>query len=294
MDTMVRSRDRRDWQGLILPRAAEFLEEAATAWTRRQQWYRLLSEHVVTYTSEEAAATAKGAEKRREVYSRFCRYAAAWQREYRMARTIDQGRSIDRDLAWHNPADGRRWLAEHWRRYRDQGQEVSIFVGAEKATMREQLVEWFADYGFPRVLLRGYSSQPLADEAIDAVIEELETWDRPAVLIYAGDLDVDGDSIMTDFERRTTLAKVIRVAIIDDDIDPLSDLSIPAKRKHADRRRVEFRAHHCGFDRALEIEAMEPEQLRARYWAAIEPYWSERQFRSVMRSEVADRAQLDA
>jgi hypothetical protein len=118
-------------------------------------------------------------------------------------------------------------------------------TGAEKDTMRAQLAEWFGDRGIPQALTRGYSSQSFVNEVADYAAVD----DRPAVLIYTGDFDVDGFDIMEDFERRTGM-KVIRIAVNFDQIEAYDLATIAPKRSYNDPRRRAFRDRFGGFDRS--------------------------------------------
>jgi hypothetical protein len=233
----------------------------------------------------------------------FCRASAEWQRQDRMGRTIDLGRSIDQDLWFGDLADARAWLRDRYRLDRTEGQDVCLLLGAEKATMSLQLDDWFGALGLPRIVLRGYTSQSLIEDIKDHVAAD----GRPPVLIYAGDLDVDGFDIMADAVRRCGV-KVVRVAINDIDIHGDADAGIPsldgssidAKRPPKmkggvlvdDPRRVKFRQAHGGYDRAIEIEAMAPADLRQRYLDAIDDFWDNDAYQRVIDRENEDRSSL--
>ena len=102
---------------------------------------------------------------------------------------------------------------------------------------------------------------------------------------------IEADHIVGDLIRRTGL-KVIRVAINDDQIAGYDLATIAAKRKPNDPRRVRFRQTHGGFDAAVEIEAMDPVDLRALYDAAIADYWDDDAYQAVLDREAEDRRRL--
>jgi hypothetical protein len=65
-------------------------------------------------------------------------------------------------------------------------------LGAEKAILVAQLDTRFDPLGMPIVLLRGYASRTCVDD----VAYEVNTDGRPAILIYAADLDPSGEDIL--------------------------------------------------------------------------------------------------
>jgi hypothetical protein len=275
---MVRRQQNRDWQNHILPYAAQIVADGGIDYTKRQLWYVLLSSGTIVLRLEE---------KPDGPYREFCRTSASWQRQGRMGRTIDHGRMVDQSLWFYDLEDGRNWLRERYRLDRTAGQSTCLMVGAEKDTMRLQLDGWFSDLGIARVILRGYTSQALIEDIKDHVAAD----GRHAVLIYAGDLDVDGFDIMADAVRRCGVS-LIRVAINDADIPALDAFSIDAKRGADHERRVRFRNEHGGYDRAIEIEAMPPTDLRQRYQDAIDQFWDEDAYQRVLRREARDRRKL--
>jgi hypothetical protein len=278
-------RRNRDWQRHILPEAARILAEAKADtgidFTKRQLWYVLLTQHVIEL---------RPGDNTTQVYSQMCAASADWQRRRRMPK-IDLGRSLDRDPSWRGPRSALDALVSQYRRDRTARQDCCLMVGAEKDTMRAQLREWYSDLGIPRFLTRGYSSQPY----IDDIVEFVERDGRPGILIYGGDYDVDGFDIEADFQRRTGLT-IIRIALMDEHYD--SALSISAKRKQNDPRRVAFRRTHpidpaYGTDRAMEIEALNPPDLKALYDAQLARYWDDAVYQAVLAREEEERAALE-
>ena len=109
-----------------------------------------------------------------------------------------------------------------YRRDRTEGQESTIYLGVEKAGLSEQLDSWFGgELGVPIVALGGYASQSLTS----AVRRDIATAGRPAVLIYAGDMDPTGEDIDRDFEARVgVFDEVVRVAL---DVDQVAGYQLP-------------------------------------------------------------------
>ena len=68
-------------------------------------------------------------------------------------------------------------LADSYRRDRTVGQDVSIYVGVEKAGMVIQLQSWFGDLGIPILALGGYSSETYVQQvAATSANSNAVTW----------------------------------------------------------------------------------------------------------------------
>jgi len=176
----------------LLQRAAGIVESYDTSVTLRQLFYRLVAAQVLPNTQNS--------------YKSLSRYTAEARRSGTFPALIDRGRSIHRPSAWDGPADALQSLVSQYRRDRTEGQEVSVYLGIEKAGIVEQLQEWFGDLGVPVLALGGYGSQSYVDE----VARDVRAAVRPAVLLYAGDYDPSGEDIDRDFVQRTDCWNVVR------------------------------------------------------------------------------------
>ena len=58
---------------------------------------------------------------------------------------MDRGRTIHRYQTFASATAAREWLQSIDRRDRTEGQEVSVYLGVEKAGIVAQLQEWFGD-----------------------------------------------------------------------------------------------------------------------------------------------------
>ena len=135
--------------------------------------------------------------------------------------------------------DALTWLSRIYRLDRTRDQDVSLYLGVEKAGMVVQLQSWFGDLGVPVLALGGYSSQTYTDD----VAAHAGDRERPAVLLYAGDFDPSGEDIDRDFiERSACWDKVIRVAL---STDQVRDYRLPANTgKVTDSRAAGFIERH--------------------------------------------------
>ena len=199
---------------------------------------------------------------------------------------MDRTRQIERALSFDSPDAARDWLASIYRRDRTEGQEVSVYLGVEKAGLVEQLDGWFGALGIPILPLGGYASQTFIDE----VAREVRTQGRPAVLIYAGDFDASGEDIERDFEARAACFDGTRRVALTAEQVASYDLP-PMPGKESDSRASGFVARH-GRLVQVELDALPPEVLRALYQAAIDYYWDTSAYRAVMERERDERAGL--
>jgi hypothetical protein len=171
---------------------------------------------------------------------------------------------------------------------RTEGQDVSLYIGVEKAGMVIQLQSWFGDLGIPVLALGGYSSQTYVDD----VAGDASSQDRPAVLLYAGDFDPSGEDIDRDFEERTGCwDKVIRVAL---SASQVIEYGLPPNPgKATDSRAARFIERH-GELVQVELDALDPDDLRSLFQAAIDGYWDTSAFEAVMAREDEDMSLLRA
>lgn len=122
---------------------------------------------------------------------------------------------------------------------------------------------------------------------------QMEADDRPAVLVYAGDFDPSGEDILRDFVERTGYCwtEVKRVAVNADQIDEYGLVPQPGKR--TDSRAAGFVARH-GQLVQVEVEALDPADLRRLYETATFSYWDESTYEAVLEREDADIEELTA
>jgi hypothetical protein len=267
------SAHRIDWPH-ILDEAATIVAGYDTGVTLRQLYYRLVAAHLLpNTTSAYKGLSAKTADARR---------AGSFPD------LIDRGREIHRPGYFGSATDALTWLSWRYRRDRTDGQDVSVYIGVEKAGLVMQLTSWFDDLGIPILALGGYSSQTYVNEvAVDVADQH-----RPAVLLYAGDFDPSGEDIDRDFVARTgCFDKVVRVALTADQVD--EHQLPPAMGKTTDSRAGGFVERH-GRLVQVELDALPPDVLEQLYRDALAPFWDTSAWEAVMAEEREQRAQLRA
>ena len=260
-----------DW-GHVLELAAEIVRSYDTSVTLRQLFYRLVSAQHISNTES--------------AYKRLSSVTAQARREGWFPSLIDRGRKIHRPPFWSSPADAITAVRDQYRLDRTAGQDVSLYLGVEKAGMVMQLQAWFDHLGVPIVPLGGYSSQTQVDDIVDDVGQ----WGRPAVFLYAGDFDPSGEDIDRDFvERADCWDQVVRVALT---AEQVSEYELPVNPgKVTDSRAAGFMARH-GELVQVEVDALPPETLHSLYEAALSKHWDTSTFDQVLTQERIDRAQI--
>jgi hypothetical protein len=261
-----------DWPE-VLAEAASIVVSYDTGVTLRQLFYRLVA-------AERLPNTA-GA------YKALSSRTAEARRSGRFPPLIDRTRSIHRATTFDSPLDALETIVDAYRRDRTDGQDVSLYLGVEKAGIVEQLRAWFGDLGVPILALGGYSSQSY----VDHVRGDVERQDRSAVLLYAGDHDPSGEDIDRDFLKRAgCFDHVHRVALT---VTQVEEHALPPQPgKATDARAGAFIARH-GRLVQVELDALPPEVLRRLYAEAIEAWWDTSTFEGVVAREARERSMLE-
>jgi hypothetical protein len=267
----VQRATRIEW-GHVLERARPIVDTYSTMVTLRQLFYRLVAAEVIPNTTT--------------AYKRLSSVTAEARRQGTFPALMDRTRRIHRDGTFSDPDDAIGYMLDVYRRDRTEGQDVSVYLAVEKAGMVEQITSWFGGRGVPVLALGGYASQSYVDE----VILDVERQGRPAVLLYAGDHDPEGEDIDRDFVARTDCwATVERVALTAEQVDAYQLPPMPGKAESS--RAAGFVARH-GRLVQVELDALPPDVLRQLYTEALDAWWDESAWDAVMAREAADRAVL--
>jgi hypothetical protein len=266
---------RRDWRPII-DAARAIVESYPYLITLRQLHYRLVS------------APGLGYRNTNPDYHQLSDRTAKERRAGTFPSLADYSRQVHRPPSWTSPGEALDELAEEYRRDRTEGQPWCVVLGGEKATLLAQLSDWYDELGVPVVLSRGYGSQTYLDDVADLV----ETDGRPAVLIYAGDLDPSGDDILRDWRERCPVFKeVVQVAVLEEHIDD-HDLIVNPGKESDSRAEGFVAAHpHLGLVQ-VEVEAIAPADLRRLYDDALAQFWDDDAAAPVLEAEDVERQHL--
>jgi hypothetical protein len=270
---LVTAKARLSWPPIVA-RAAEIADEYDAPITLRQVFYRLVVEQLIP-NREVAYRTlsARSAEARR----------AGWFPDL-----ADLSRRIEEATSFDSPRAALQVIADVYRRDRTEGQRVTLLLGVEKRGMVAQLRGWFGTpLGIPVVAVGGYPSQTLMDQ----VTRHVDASDRPGVLLYAGDFDASGEDILRDFVQRTGCwQRLRRVALTEDQV---AEFGLPENPgKETDSRARAFAERH-GRNVQVEVDALDPNQLRDLFQEAIDEFWDMSEYERVQGLEAEERAELE-
>lgn len=259
------------WEA-VLDHAYRIVRGYDTPVTLRQLFYRLVSDGTLRNTVSE--------------YKSLSEHTTVARRAGVFPAFVDKTRGIEREPFWDSPSEARADLRTWYRRDRTEGQPYSVVLGVEKEGIVAQLSAWFGHLGFPIVALRGYSSQTLEAD----VLADVEGYDRPAVLVYAGDLDPSGEDIDRNFVANVAcFAEVIRVALTPEQVKAYNLPKMAGKA--TDSRAKGFVARH-GELFQVEVDAIDPNELRRLFQVQVDRFLDKSAMRGVLEREERERATL--
>ena len=253
-----------DWKPVIA-RAREIVEGYETRVTLRQLFYRLVSEGLIPNTLKS--------------YDYLSDRTAIARRAGTFPDLFDRGRWIHRPAFSDDVDDAIDGMLDGFRLDRTIGQDVSVYLAVEKAGLVELVSGWYEEQGIPVLALGGYASQSYVDQ----VAREVRRQGRPAVLLYAGDWDPEGEDIDRDFEARTGCwDKVVRVALT---VEQVIEHGLPiAVGKEKSSRAATFREKY-GRLAQVELDALPPDVLRRLFDEALAEWWDAAASDRVMADE---------
>lgn len=260
----------------VTEEAAVIVNSYSTSVTLRQLFYRLVSRGILP--------------NNQNAYKGLSKHTAEARREGWFPDLIDRTRRIERYQTFPNPENALRWLSAIYRRDRTEGQEYQIFIGVEKAGMVVQLQDWFGDLGLPIMALGGYSSQTFVKTVGQAIERETERYGRSSILLYAGDFDPSGEDIDRDFIKRVEdylfdSLTVQRIALLPEHIEEYELPEFPGKQ--TDSRKWSFMERH-GKLVQVELDALDPNDLRGLYQRAIDQYFDPAAYDASLAREDAE------
>jgi hypothetical protein len=184
---------------------------------------------------------------------------------------VDETRELEIVSTWRDPAAFVRTVSRSYRRDFWTRQPVRIEVWSEKGTVRGVLAPMLDEYGVGFMPVGGFSSAT----KVNSIAEDDDG--RPLIVLYVGDYDPSG-MCMSEKDLPNRLEKyggdhvtIERVALTREDCTglpsfPASDKG-PKDGKGGDTR-YEWFVRNYG-KRCWELDAMDPNDLRAKVEAAI-------------------------
>ncbi len=298
----------RDWQNVILPRAAEIVDSYDTRVTLRQLHYRLVSQGIGGYLNND------------DDYNILATRTAKLRREGRFPDLSDNTRSIHRYRSFESVEQALKVAANTYNRDGQETQDYRIYIAVEKRGIVAQLDSWFTEpYDIPIIPTGGYCSTPLFKQINDDALSD----DRPSVLLYAGDLDPSGLDIFRHFVEQS-LGWPYRGGFQPVDVDyrwhavkhvalrigQVEQFSLAVNEgKKADTRAKNFLSQYRqlfpneadelgdfvdehGDLFQVEVDALDPDDLRRLFEDALAEYHDEEKVEAVREREAEERGRL--
>lgn len=263
---------RTNWSAVV-QHAAQIVRRYDTPVTLRQLFYQLVSDGTLPNSDTS--------------YKGLSRYTAEARRRGIFPDLVDRNRTIERAAFDLSAGEALIETARYFRLDRTEGQTYNVILGVEKDGLVAQLSTWFLDRGLAITALKGYSGQAHVDKIRAMVRRD----GRPAVLLYAGDFDATGEDIDRDFVERTDCwHRVLRVALTMEQIEQ-HDLP-PMPGKASDSRSRAFIERH-GKLIQVELDALDPRDLRQLFEDALVPFWDTSAYAEVLAREADQRAALE-
>ena len=207
---------------------------------------------------------------------------------------VDESRELEKTATWDDPDDFIRTMNRAYRREFWNRQPVRVEVWSEKGTVRGVLRPLLDEYGIGFRNVHGFSGAT----AVHDVATDKDK--RPLIIIYVGDRDPSG-MCMTDTDLPKRFAEygghhvtIERVALLpaqcvdSNGVDLLP--SFPASDKKDDPRYPWF-VRTFG-DKAWELDAMDPNDLRALVEEAIKKHIEWEQWERDVQINKAERESL--
>lgn len=185
---------------------------------------------------------------------------------------VDETREIERLPSWADPehyleASARDYRRDYWRQ-----QPVRLLVISEKGTVRGLLKPVLDVYGVGFLPVHGFNSAT----NVHKLCEDYDG--RDLIILYVGDFDPSG-LCMSEVDLPKRFANpayggdhinIKRIALTRDDVQDPALTSFPAVDKRKDTRYKWFVKNYG--DRCWELDAMNPNDLRARVEQAIKDH----------------------
>lgn len=231
------------------------------------------------------------------------------------ASIVQEGRAIERQPSWDDPAAYARVVQSSYRRNKWNGQPKRIIVVSEKGTVRGTLAPVLDEFEVDFLPVGGYASATRVRELAALTFSPDR---KPLLLLYLGDHDPSGRS-MSDLDLPRRLVRysssdpanndwseegiaraaeawgieVRRIALTIGDTDDLGDeVAFPASDKAADSRYgwfVETYGTSC-----WELDAMNPNVLRERLRREVSVQIDQAEWDRYVRAEEAERESIVA
>jgi hypothetical protein len=241
-------------------------------------------------------AVSRGAVKNCEAgYDKVQRLVVNMRREGLISydRIVDRARRKHQRAGWDGAQDIVDACAQQYRRNLWAEQETIVMVACEKHALEGIFAEAVDPYGVSLWIVHGFSSVSFDYEWAND-IKELNRDGKHVVIAYFGDHDPSGMCL-----ERTTINRLNeygadfeweRRGLLFRDMDQFDLVNVPVKPTDS-RARTYLKEYG---DRAAELDALQPDELRIRIEAVIEKHIDADPWNRLRETERVERESLAA
>jgi hypothetical protein len=185
------------------------------------------------------------------------------------SRIVDRTRGKHHRSGWDGAEDIMAGVAEQYRRDLWAQQDVHVHVCCEKQALEGVFGEIVDEYGAPLWTIRGFNSESFVYEWAEE-IKALNREGRRVVVAFFGDHDPSGLCLEADCQRRLLSMGAqftwAREGLLWEDFERFALVNVDTKKRDPRTRKY---LETFG-NRAAELDALPPDELRTRIRAAIE------------------------
>ncbi len=257
------------------------LDEFDGSMSTRQIYYQLVSRGAVQNRSTE--------------YDRVQRLLVTMRRDGAIAydRIVDRTRSKHQRAGWDGVEDVMNAVIGQYRRNLWSDQDTVPMICCEKQALEGIFAEVVDEYGASLWVIRGYNSESFAYEWAEEIKRQMNRGKRVAIT-YFGDFDPSGLSIEQDCQaklaRHGAEFEWSRRGLLLEDFDRFELVNVDVKS--GDSRSKGYLEKYG--NRAAELDALRPDELRTRIRAAIEQHINKAAWKRMKRTEIAEKESLSA
>jgi len=273
----------------IVPKVNAILKQYEYPLTLRQVYYRLVAAGAIENTRSNYTSLSSILVKARE------------RGEVDYKRIEDRVRSTIQDhYALHDPdhlfkliAGTSESMATRYKRNHWEDQDNHVEVWLEKDALSTVISRIATDnYSVPVAVNRGYGSFSFIKEGAERLSRFV---DKSIHILYFGDFDPSGEDMVRDLQKRIMLygaptATVHKIALTKDQVKTWK--LPPAPVKKSDKRAAKFIEAH-GDISAVELDALDPEDLQNIVKTTIEGYIDPVKWAAADAATRNDREQID-
>jgi len=184
------------------------------------------------------------------------------------ARVVDRTRSKHQRPGWDGVAEAMGAISDQYRRDLWTSQPTRVHICCEKQALEGIFAEVVDEYGAALWVIRGFDSDSFVYEWAEAIKQETEDGAR-VVVVYFGDHDPSGLEIENVEKRKLREFGAefdwVRAGLLWEDFERFDLVNVDVKK--GDSRTKKY-VERFG-NRAAELDALHPEELRRRIHEAI-------------------------